>query len=335
MKRLMTAGLMLLFTLASLANEQQFADMEWLTTSSGVAIENCRIGYRTAGELNDDRSNIIVFPTWFAGTSEILFTAGLIGPGKLADTDKYFVVAIDALGNGVSCSPSNAVQFPRISTEDMVRSQHWLLTEHLGIEHARAVLGISMGGMQTFRWMSTFPSFMDKAIPIDGSPKMTSFDLLQWRTHRDIVQMMQVGGMEQDEIRMILSRVGLLSLFTPEYFVEQVPVESLEEFVKDSDASYANMDVNDYVSQLEAMIDHDVIGDTDESITAYVREVESDVLIIGVPSDHMVNQAPSRRVARALGAPYFEVASNCGHVGTTCEIERVSKRVAEFLSIDQ
>lgn len=334
MTRFSITALMLSLATITLADEQQFAEMEWLTTTSGAAIENCRIGYRTAGELNDDRSNVIVFPTWFTGTSEILFTAGLIGPGKLADTDQYFVVAIDALGNGVSCSPSNATGFPRISTEDMVRSQHWLLTEHLGIEHAHAVLGISMGGMQTFRWMSTFPSFMDKAIPIDGSPRMTSFDLLQWQTHRDIVRMMQVGGMNQDEIRLVLSRVGLLSLYTPEYFVEQVPIEELDDFVKGSDASFAGMDVNDYVSQLEAMIDHDLIGDSDESIFAYVREVESDVLVIGVPSDHMVNQAPSRRVARALGAPYFEIQSNCGHVGTTCEIELVSKRVADFLGND-
>jgi len=57
--------------------------------------------------------------------------------------------------------------------------QHILLTRHLGIEHARVVMGISMGGMQTFQWMGQYPEFMDKAIPIDGSPRMTSYDLLQ------------------------------------------------------------------------------------------------------------------------------------------------------------
>lgn len=334
MKKKATGLLLFLFTTVSAANEQQFAEMEWLETASGVAIEKCRIGYRTAGELNDDRSNVIVFPTWFTGTSESLFSAGLIGPGLLADTNRYFVVAIDALGNGVSCSPSNTEDFPRISTEDMVRSQHWLLTDQLGIEHVRAVMGISMGGMQTFRWMSTFHSFMDKAIPIDGSPRMTSFDLLQWQTHREIVRMMQVGGMHQDEIRLILSRVGLLTLYTPEYFVERVPIAELDDFVRASDAAYGEFDVNDYVAQLEAMIDHDVVGETDESITDFARGVEADVLVIGVPSDHMVNQSTSRRVARALIAPYFEVDSVCGHVGTSCEKELVAERVAQFLAAD-
>ncbi len=332
--RRFVASIAILLAATAAANEQQFAEMEWLTTSSGVAIENCRIGYRTSGELNADKSNVIVFPTWFTGTSEVLYAAGLIGPGKMVDTDQYFVVAIDALGNGVSCSPSNTEDFPRISTEDMVRSQHWLLTEHLGIERARAVLGISMGGMQTFQWLHSYPSFMDKAIPIDGSPKMTSFDLLQWQTHRTIVRMLQVGGMQQEEILMILSRVGLLTAYTPEHFVEQVPIDELDALVAQSDASYTGFDVNDYVVQLEAMMEHDVTGDTDETIAEFVRQVEADVLIIGVASDHMVNQTPGRRLARALGAPYFGPESHCGHMWTSCEPDLLAERVARFLSTD-
>ena len=335
MRGLAMTLLLLLTSSAAFADEQQFAEMEWLTTSSGVAIENCRIGYRTSGELNADRSNVILFPTWFTGTTELLFTTGLIGPGKLADTDTYFVVAVDALGNGVSCSPSNSESFPDLSTEDMVQSQHWLLTEHLGLDHVYAVLGFSMGGMQTFQWMRSHPAFMDKAIPIDGSPWHTSFDLVQWKTHRDIIRMMRAGGMIDEEIGMILSRVGLLTLYTPDYFIDNVPVASVDESIRASDAVYRDIDVSDYAAQLEAIINHNVTAEDDESIAAYVREVEADVLIVGVPSDHMVNQTPSRRIARALGAPFFEVTSNCGHLGTMCEQERVAARIAQFLAEDR
>ena len=52
----------------------------------------------------------------------------------------------------------------------MVRSQHRLLTEVLGITHLHAVLGISMGGMQTYEWVTTYPDFMQRAVPIVGSP---------------------------------------------------------------------------------------------------------------------------------------------------------------------
>ena len=333
MKRITAFLALLIGWVSANADEQHFAELEWLSLSAGVALENCQIGYRIAGELNDERSNIVVIPTWFTGTSESLFSGGLIGPGKLADTNKYYVIAIDALGNGVSCSPSNTDTFPRISTEDMVNSQHWLLTEHLGFEHVHAVMGISMGGMQTFRWMSTFPSFMDKAIPIDGSPRMTSFDLLQWQTHKDIVRTMQGAGLGQKEIQEMLSSIGLLSLFTPDYFVEQVAVGDLAQFIADSDASYAELNVDDYVAQLEAMIDHDVIGESDESVAAYAQQVRADVLVIGAPSDHMVVQAPARRTARALAAPYFEIISNCGHIASSgCELESVTAQVAAFLA---
>jgi len=234
MKKLVVGILFLLTAATSTANDQQFATLEWLSLSSGVALENCRIGYRTSGELNEDRSNIIVFPTWFTGQTETLFSAGLIGPGKLADTDKFFVVAIDALGNGVSCSPSNTDAFPRISTEDMVRSQHWLLTEHLGVDHVRAVMGISMGGMQAFRWMSTFPEFMDKVIPIDGSPRMTSYDLLQWQTQLKAIEMLQAASASNREITGYLAYLNLLNLWTPDYFVENVPPEKLPEMITEA-----------------------------------------------------------------------------------------------------
>src|SRR5207247_692624 len=77
----------------------------------------------------------------------------LIGPGKALDTNKYLVVCTDAIGNGLTTSPSNStaqprMKFPRFTIRDMVQSQHRLLTEHLKIEHVVTVVGPSMGGMQ-------------------------------------------------------------------------------------------------------------------------------------------------------------------------------------------
>ena len=154
--------------------EQHFAEIGDLPLESGEILHDVRVGYITAGVLNEDKSNVLLFPTWFGGTAKNLVDFEVIGPGKLADTDRYFVIAFDALANGVSTSPSNSTrqpgaEFPVISTGDMVESQYRLLTEHLGIESAYAVMGISMGGMQTFDWMGRYPNFMEHAIPLDLS----------------------------------------------------------------------------------------------------------------------------------------------------------------------
>lgn len=316
---------------------QQFADIGDLHLASGETIDECRVGFRVYGQLNTDRSNVIVMPTWFTGTTAAFESYGQIGAGKLADTDTYYVVSIDAIGNGVSCSPSNSDtqpgrKFPRVSTADMVASQHRLLTEHLQITHARAIMGISMGGMQAFRWISQFPEFMDKAIPIDGSPQMTSYDLLQWQLHRDIIRNMQNDGRNHAEINAILSPLNLLTLFTPDYIAENVTPDALPGFITDSGKGYVDFDWDDYVAQLEAMIDHDLLGTDEATRRQYVNAVRADVLIVGVPSDHMVNPKPGKALAPEIGAEYFEVDSICGHIGSGCEAEAVAARVADFLA---
>ena len=314
----------------------QLASIGNLNLSSGDTLLDAKVGYRTAGTLNEDKSNVIIFLTWFTGTTEDLFSSGQIGSGKMADTDRYFVIAIDALGNGVSSSPSNSPmqpdkQFPRISMADMVNSQHVLLTRHLGIDHAVAVIGISMGGMQTYHWMGQFPGFMDKAIPIIGTPKATSYDLLQWQTQEQAIIGMQDAGVENSEITEFLNWLGLMTLWTPGYFVENVSVENLPQFVEDFGQGHEKRDANDYLTQLRAMIDVDVYMNDTVSKVSYQDRVRAEVLVINSASDHTVNPNPGKTLSESIGAKYVEIDSICGHMGTACESDRVNQAVRAFL----
>ena len=141
---------------------RQFADIGDLALVSGEMLRDVRIAYRTAGELEADRSNAILFPTWFTGTSGELFRFEKIGPGLLADTDRFYVIAVDSLGNGVSTSPSNSERqpgpdFPRIAIDDMVNAAPALLTKprhrppacrdgHLDGRHADLPVGRPVSG---------------------------------------------------------------------------------------------------------------------------------------------------------------------------------------------
>ena len=89
----------------AVGQELQFASLGEFRLESGEVLRDCRIGYRTFGKLNASKSNAVLFPTWASGTSEQLKSN--VGSGRLVDDATYYVIAVDALGNGVSSSPSN------------------------------------------------------------------------------------------------------------------------------------------------------------------------------------------------------------------------------------
>src|SRR5215831_9549944 len=106
---------------------QQFADLGNLKLQNGSVIFDFRVGYRTLGRLNAGKSNAILWPTWLGGTSQDLLE--FIGPEKVLDSSKYFVVLVDAIGAGVTTSPSNSktqpfMKFPKFSIRDMVEAEY-------------------------------------------------------------------------------------------------------------------------------------------------------------------------------------------------------------------
>src|SRR5262249_15859728 len=138
-----------------------------LRLESGEAIRDFSISYVTHGKLNERRSNAILMVTALGGNHHRIDF--MIGPGKALDTDRYFIICTDAIGNGLTTSPSNSktqarMSFPKYAIRDMVESQYRLLKEKLGIDHVIAVIGPSMGGMQALQWGVSHPDFMDALV---------------------------------------------------------------------------------------------------------------------------------------------------------------------------
>jgi homoserine O-acetyltransferase/O-succinyltransferase len=88
------------------SSELKFGDLGDFKLENGAVIRDCRIAYHTSGKLNDDKSNVVLWPTWFTGSSKQLIP--LAGSDGYVDPSRYFVIFVDALGNGISSSPSNS-----------------------------------------------------------------------------------------------------------------------------------------------------------------------------------------------------------------------------------
>ena len=136
---------------------------------SGQVIRDFCISYVTHGTLNEKKSNAILMVTAIGGNHHRIDY--LIGPGRALDPERYFVIATDAIGNGLTTSPSNSkaqprMRFPRFNIRDMVNSQHALVADKLGVKKLVTVIGASMGGMQALQWAVSYPDMMMSVVPI-------------------------------------------------------------------------------------------------------------------------------------------------------------------------
>ena len=333
--------LMLLIFLATPAivqaqGELSLADLGDFRLENGQVIKDCRLGYRTFGTLNKNRSNAILFPTWLAGTSEDLVTLGFIGPSKLADTSRYFVIAVDAFGNGVSSSPSTSSKqpgrsFPEFSIRDMVKAQHRLLTNHLHLNRLYAVIGISMGGMQAFQWMISHPDFVQKAVSIMGSPRPASYDLLLFNAELQAIETLCAMGEGDASGLKALASLQALATRTPEYYLKNLSRSDVTRALADTEKLLMKYNLTDWAWQLKAIIGHDIYRSPVVSEEDAARVMRTKLMVIVSRNDLMVNPEPSLALAKTLKAETLVLQGDCGHFSFLCEADKVSSAASSFL----
>jgi homoserine O-acetyltransferase len=159
--------------------------------NSGETMPELRVHYRTLGKPVRDAKGatqnavVIMHGTTGSGAQFIRpeFAGELFGPGQPLDTTKFFIVLPDDIGHGKSSKPSDGMRakFPRYGYRDMVEAEYRLLTEGLGVNHARLIMGTSMGGMHTWLWGEIHPEFMDALMPLASLPTQISGRNRAWR----------------------------------------------------------------------------------------------------------------------------------------------------------
>jgi homoserine O-acetyltransferase len=261
------------------------------TFATGESLPELTLHYRTVGEPRKDADGavrngiLILHGTGGTGAGFLSNTFGgqLFGKGQLYDASRYFIILPDNVGHGRSSKPSDGLRmkFPRYGYADMVRLQHRLVTEGLGLTRLHIVTGTSMGGMHTWMWGHMFPDFMDALIPLASNPVEIAGRNRVWRkalVDAIVNDPTWKNGDYTEPPRGMASAIGFLLMATsvPLQWQKQFPTAAAaDRWLADQIASRTkNSDANDMIYYFRASEDYDPSPHL-EKITAPLLAINS------------------------------------------------------------
>lgn len=320
---------------------------------SGESIKDFSISYVTHGALNVNKSNAILVTTAIGGNHHRLDY--LIGPGRALDPTKYFIISTDAIGNGLTTSPSNSktqprLKFPRFNIRDMVNSQYRLITEKFGIKKLVSVVGASLGGMQALQWAVSYLGSVESAVPIiplGRTPAWTTSVLEMLRQTIMADPEWKDGNYDsQPERGMRLWAAWLSGVIvrTPQFADSSFPNNAdVIPFLKSTaDAGWKRIDANDWIYQSWAYDQHN-LGTTADFKGDYhkaLRSIKAKVLILAGTGDLLNPEMEARDAANYISdVRYVSINSvrPTGHLSgagaTAPENETQNREVGSFLEL--
>ena len=324
-----------------------------LKLESGEAIRDFSISYTTQGTLNANKSNAILMVTAIGGNHHRIDY--LIGAGRALDPAKYFIIATDAIGNGLTTSPSNSktqarLQFPKFNMRDMVNSQYRLVTEQFGIKKLVTVIGASMGGMQAMQWAVSYPNAMDSIVPIiplGRTPAWTTGILEMLRQTIMADPEWKGGNYASQPERGMRLWGGWLSgtiVRTPQYHEASFPhnFDVIPYLKAAQESNWKRIDANDWIYQSWAYDQHNV-GTTAGFNGDYhkaLKSIKAKTLILAGSGDLLNPEMEARETADYITDVRY-VAINptrpMGHLSgagaTAPENELQNREIGAFLDV--
>lgn len=320
-------------------------DLGDLPLESGEVLRDAFVSYVVHGEPARQCEGVILALTAIGSTHHRLDF--LIGPGAPLDTDRHCLLVVDALGNGLSSSPSNSAlqpgpRFPRFTIRDMVESQRRLLA-HLGVERLAAVVGASMGGMQALQWAVSHPERMRSVVAMTPMARTARWSQL-------VNELARRSLFEDAECTRPRPRAEAMRLWAPltklvmprtPRAVEEIPDRSallatMDELAED--LGQHGPDPFDWGWQSFAYDAHDV-GTTpgfDGDTVQALRAIHARTLVLA-PAEDLYNPSfAARQLAGVIARCRFvELAGHDGHASASgppavCN-EQMKREIGEFL----
>jgi homoserine O-acetyltransferase/O-succinyltransferase len=341
MKGLLAGALTICIAAGARAEPQTFLTYDF-EFENGSVLPELRVAYETHGKLNAGRDNAILLVHGASGHRHGFDP--LIGPGKTFDTEKNFVITVDAIGGGDSSSPKDGLgqDFPRYTIRDMMAAQHALVTRGLELATMRAVGGSSMGSFVSLEWGVHHPEMVRSLILLLPSPKaepsfqitvdlMTSVIALdpEWqggRYARNPVEGLRLAGM--------LYYPWVVS--AP--YLDRLPAKKLAKEIEESARAFDNWDANSLVLRYAATRAHDVSGPFGGDMATALAQITAPTLVLPSASDRLLGLDGARRIRDGVKqATYAEIPSNLGHraarlASGTPETDFIDRQIRMFLA---
>ncbi len=351
-----------------------------LALDSGQSLSSVTIAYQSYGSLAPDKSNAVLVCHALTGDQYVAsphpatgkpgWWARMVGPGKPVDTDRYFVICANVLGSCMGssgpASPDSVtgaplgMAFPVITIGDMVRAQAMLL-DHLGIARLHAVIGGSMGGMQTLAWASAYPERLDSAIVIASAARHSAQNIAFHEVGRQAIMAdpdwqdgQYYGGARAPTKGLAVARMAahityLSEAGLTEKFGRRLQARDAKSFGFDADfqiESYLRhqglaftdrFDANAYLYITRAMDYFDLAEAHDGQLAkAFAGAKDVRFTLVSFDTDWLYPTAESRRIVQALqsvgaAASFVELSAPFGHDSFLLEVPALDRIVAGAL----
>jgi homoserine O-acetyltransferase len=319
---------------------------------SGVVLPGAQLAYKTYGELNASRDNVVVLPTFYTGSH--MRNEGFFGDGRAIDPARHFVVSVNLFGNGISSSPSNtpapfnAAYFPDITLFDNIHAQYRLLTEELEVSRIALVTGWSMAGCQSFQWAAQYPDFVNAILPFCASAKTSEHNIVFLEGVKAALQADSVfadGNYDSPPVTGLkaFGRVYAGWAFSQSFYREkmyrQKGFDTAEALLQDWEQDHLDWDANDLLCKLKTWQRGDISANNiyNHDFKAALNAIKAETIVIVCDNDLYFRPEDNQlEIEHIIGGELRIYESPWGHCvaspGNDPEFERyLDQAISELL----
>ena len=335
---------------------QQFDYTKPFLLEAGQTLPGISIAYTTAGQLNNDASNVVWICHALTANSDVTeWWPGVVGTGCVIDPAKYFIVCANIIGScygssgPLSINPATGKSyyhsFPLITIRDMVKA-HIILREHLTIKKIHLLVGGSMGGYQALEWAVMEPQHIEQLFLLATSPTESAWGIAVHAAQRIAIEAdnsWQNNDEEAGQKGLKAARaIGMLTYRNYGIMVKTQTDNDTEKIDNYRAASYINYQGNKLAERFnaysywlltKAMDSHQLTRGRGGNIDTILKTIHQRSLIIGISSDILCPLIEQQHMAAQMPrATLIEIDSAYGHDGFMVESEKISACLKEWLN---